>query len=155
MRRKSSIKVVLIFVLVILFLGGAGSLLYFFLLPTDEEKALGVVKEFYYFEQQANSSSAWELFHPELQDRFSRDHYIIDRTELIVNQFGTDTFTYSLSEPEKIENWKMTADSQPITVFKIIATLSLIGKYGHFDYIQYTYVTEVDEEWKILWDFNT
>ncbi|MEW9501546.1 hypothetical protein [Jeotgalibacillus marinus] len=149
MRRKHSLQIPL---LITIFL--AITLLLLLLLPSNADKASATVDEFYQLEQQANYSAAWELFHQEMQERFSKDNYIIDRTDLVVNQFGTDTFTYSLSKPEKVENWKMTADSKPLTAYKIIATLTLVGKYGHFDYVQYIYVTKVDKEWKILWDYK-
>ncbi|WP_235420950.1 hypothetical protein [Jeotgalibacillus soli] len=129
-------------------------LILFILLPSDAEEALETVDLFYRLEQEADFSTSWELFHSEMKNRFPKAGYIQDRAHVFMNHFGVNTYTYTLSEPEEIEDWKMDIDTESIFVYEIIVTQSYIGKYGRFDFIQYVYVSLEEDEWKILWDYN-
>ncbi len=129
-------------------------LLGFLLIRSDAKQAEKTVDLFYSLEQEAKFSSSWELLHSDMKQRFPVENYIQDRSHVFMNHFGVDTFTYSLSKPKKKESWQMTDDAEPVDVYQIIVTKNYEGKYGYFQFIQHTYVTKEDGEWRIMWDFK-
>lgn len=130
------------------------SVLIFIFVPTQAKQAKNLVDSFYMQEQKADYDSSWKLFHPEMKKRFSQKDYIQDRIHTFMGHFGADTFTYSLTKPNKIVDWKMTNDSDPIEVYEIVVTKEYKAKYGHFQFVQYVYVSFKDKEPGILWDFK-
>ncbi|MFC5711341.1 hypothetical protein ACFPU1_00955 [Thalassorhabdus alkalitolerans] len=125
------------------------------LLPSDARKAAKTVEEFYELEQEAKFASSWELFHSSMQEHFPRDSYISDRPHVFQNHFDVEDYEFTMSSPEKIKEWRMFADSEPLEeVYEIVVTKSYVGKYGHFDFVQFVYVTEEEREWRILWDYK-
>ncbi|MCL7746862.1 hypothetical protein [Halalkalibacter alkaliphilus] len=128
--------------------------LLFILIPSESKQASNLVNEFYQAEQKADFASSWELLHPKMQDRFSKSSYMQDRVHTFMNHFGADTYTFSTSRPNRIKNWKMTEESEPIEVYEVIVTKDYNGKYGRFQFVQYTYVFLDNEEPGILWDYK-
>ncbi|MDT8858865.1 hypothetical protein N0O92_01395 [Alkalihalobacillus sp. MEB130] len=124
------------------------------LIPSQSKQADRMVDEFYQAEQKADFASSWELLHPSMQSRFSRASYMQDRVHTFMNHFGADTYTYTTSKPNKINNWKMTDDSEPMEVYEVIVTKNYSGKYGRFQFVQYVYVSLDEEVPGILWDYK-
>jgi len=113
------------------------------------------VDMFYQFEQSGNFAESWELFHPLMQEKFSKGHYVEDRAHVFMNHFDVSTFSYQLDNAEKIEGWKMEEDAEVIDEVYMIPVYQLFeGKYGNFTIMQKVYVAELDGEWRILWDYN-
>lgn len=75
-----------------------------FLFSSSEKQAKEVAEEFYSYEQEGEFSSSWELFHSSMKKKFTKGHYIQDRAHVFMNHFGVDTFTYTLSKPEKLKS---------------------------------------------------
>ena len=95
------------------------------------------------------------MFHPLMQKRFTKGHYIQDRAHVFLNHFGVETFDFTLGDAEKITNWKMTKDDEPLKlVYKVPVTIIYKGKYGNFSIKQDVFVAEEEGEWKILWDYK-
>lgn len=117
--------------------------------------ATQVVHEFYKHEQVGDFSSSWKLFHSSMKEKFSKGVYIQDRAHVFMNHFGVDTFIYTLSKPEKLENWKMSKGAPPLkNIISITVTQTYKGKYGNFDLVQKVYVVKEKTQWSILWDYN-
>ncbi|GEL77286.1 hypothetical protein [Tenuibacillus multivorans] len=120
-----------------------------------ENQATEAVHQFYSLEQDGTFSESWELFHPLMQQKFDKAYYIQDRAHVFMNHFGVSTFSYSLSDATKVSNWMMDSDTEPIDeVFHFTVYQTYKGKYGKFTIAQDVYVTEVKDEWKILWNYN-
>ncbi|MDG5473035.1 hypothetical protein P6709_14880 [Jeotgalibacillus sp. ET6] len=122
--------------------------------PSEKDQVIEAAEEFYTLEQQGEASSSWDYLHPDLQKRFSKDQYIIDRSALLNEHFQSDSFSYSLGSPEKIDSWQMTNEATPLPVYQVEATIRYNSVYGKMEMVQYLYITELNEEWKILWDYN-
>ncbi|MFC0469194.1 hypothetical protein ACFFHM_01155 [Halalkalibacter kiskunsagensis] len=148
MRRQRSPFIIIIPVIFIVVL------LIFMLMPSETNQAKKVVNQFYKYEQKAEFGSSWELFHPEMKNKFSKSAYMQDRVHTFMGHFGAETFTFSKTRPKKIKNWKMTKESDPIEVYEIVVTKDYKGKYGHFTFAQYVYVSLDEEQPNILWDYK-
>ncbi len=130
-------------------------MLIIWILPAGGDKAEKTVRKFYSYEQAGNFSESWEMFHPLMQKRFTKGHYIQDRAHVFLNHFGVETFDFTLGDAEKITNWKMTKDDEPLKlVYKVPVTIIYKGKYGNFSIKQDVFVAEEEGEWKILWDYK-
>ncbi|HLU23417.1 MAG TPA: hypothetical protein VKZ77_13210 [Bacillaceae bacterium] len=148
-------KTTLIFVLVLII-----SIFFCFMIisfitckPTDEVKK--VVTEFYTLEQQGMYSSSWMLFHPIMQEKFKKPHYIQDRAHVFMNHFGVETFSFTIEEPEKLETWKITSDSPTFEdVYKVKVTQTYESKYGNLQILQDVIVIQEEDQWKIAWDYQ-
>jgi hypothetical protein len=122
---------------------------------SPDKQAVAVVKEFYQYEQEGEFSSSWNLFHSTMKERFSKGFYIQDRSHVFMNHFGVETFDFTMSEPEKIEQWKMSKTGPTMKdVYKILVTQTYKGKYGNFDMQQEVFAVQEKNEWKIIWDYN-
>lgn len=124
------------------------------LIPSDSKRVKKVVHDFYQAEQQADFDSSWELLHPEMKKKFSKSAYMQDRVHTFMGHFGADTFTYTMTKPSKIKSWKMTKEADPIEIYEVVVTKNYHGKYGHFGFVQYVYVSLDQEEPGILWDYK-
>ncbi|UOQ94631.1 hypothetical protein MUO14_06690 [Halobacillus shinanisalinarum] len=152
MRKKSKFKmfVALAFLIAVIILIGA-----LFLRQTPSQQAKKTVQSFYEYEQEARFAESWGLFHPLMKEKFTKGHYIQDRAHVFMNHFGVTTFSYSLSNMEKVEGWSMTKDADSIgVVYATTVVQTFKGKYGTFDLHQEVFVTEVEGDWLILWDYN-
>lgn len=135
--------------IVIIFLLVRGSM------GSPDGEAVAVVEEFYRYEQEGEFSSSWSLFHSTMKERFTKGFYIQDRAHVFMNHFGVETFDFKMSEPEHMEDWKMTEDSPTMkNVYKILVTQTYKGKYGNFDLQQEVFAVQEKEKWKIVWDYN-
>ncbi|WP_223701106.1 hypothetical protein [Sutcliffiella deserti] len=154
MRRRNRIHPV-----IVLSLGIGVIVLFVYLLSTilisAEGKAERLVEDFYAYEQEGDYGRSWELMHSSMQERFQRGSYIQDRAHVFNNHFGAETFTYNVSDAEKLKSWKMVKDGETFDLaykFKVEQTYK--GKYGHFLFVQYVYVVKEEKDWRIVWDYN-
>ena len=119
------------------------------------QQAKNAVQQFYSFEQQGEFASSWMLFHPSMKEIFKKGPYIQDRAHVFMNHFGVETFTYTLSKPEKIKNWRMSSETEALHfVYKITVIQTYQSKYGKFHIHQDVYATKENNQWYILWDYN-
>jgi hypothetical protein len=122
---------------------------------SPDEEAAAVVEEFYLYEQEGEFASSWELFHSTMKERFGKGHYIQDRAHVFMNHFGVETFDLAMSEPEKIDQWKMSKTGPAMkNVYKILVTQTYKGTYGNFELAQEVFAVQEKDEWKIVWDYN-
>src|SRR5690606_17000067 len=130
-------------------------LFYTFFLNTPSNQAENAVEEFYSYEQEGAFSDSWEMFHPFMKERFEKGHYLQDRAHVFLNHFGVNTFTFSIEDAEVVHDWQIEEDAGTIDeVYHIPVTQYYQGKYGNFSIVQDVYVTNLDEEWTILWDYK-
>lgn len=115
-----------------------------------------VVSSFYHDEQEGDFGSAWELFHPVMQERFSKNAYVTERSHIYMSHYGVSTFQYKILEEEEVQNWKMAKDQDAFeAAYRFTVELQFKSKFGTFTVLQDVYtVQHDDEEWKIVWDFN-
>jgi DNA polymerase III delta prime subunit len=72
-----------------------------------------------------------------------------------MNHFGVETFDLAMSEPEKIDQWKMSKTGPAMkNVYKILVTQTYKGTYGNFELAQEVFAVQEKDEWKIVWDYN-
>ncbi|CAM3559788.1 hypothetical protein GCM10009865_10810 [Aeromicrobium ponti] len=151
MRHKNTGKILLAIPVFVL----TAILLINILFSSPDQHAINAVDEFYSFEQQGEFSSSWGMFHPWMKEKFAKGHYIQDRAHVFMNHFGVDTFSYSLSEPEELKNWKPVKEGPSFkNIYKINVTQTYKGKYGNFDIQQEVFAVKDKDEWTILWDYK-
>src|SRR5437868_4025825 len=80
------------------------------------KQAKGVVDEFYHYEQAGDYTKSWMLFHSAMKGKFSKSSYIQARPHVFINDFGVETFSYTIGKPEKLSNWKMTKTGPTIKI---------------------------------------
>ncbi|GGB37755.1 hypothetical protein F3157_20405 [Virgibacillus dakarensis] len=128
---------------------------YFYLHKSPEDMAVAAVDTFYTYEKNGAFSDSWAMFHPQMKEKFDKVQYLQIRPHVFMNDFGVTTFTYTLGEPEEVKDWQMEEGAEPIDLaYKVTVTQSFGGKFGNFSIIQDVYVTAVDEEWVVLWDYR-
>ena len=114
-----------------------------------------VVSSFYHYEQEGDFGSAWELFHPVMKERFSKNAYVTERSHIYMGHYGVSTFTYEILEEEEVQNWKMAKDQEAFpTAYRLTAEQQFKSKFGTFKVVQDIYAVQHEDEWKIVWDFN-
>ncbi|MGM0855010.1 MAG: hypothetical protein ACQEWI_20785 [Bacillota bacterium] len=114
-----------------------------------------VIKEFYQFEQSGDFGNAWELFHPEMQNKFPKSSYIQTKNHVFMGHMGVDEFDVEVGKIEKLE--KFTFNEEGLTfknVRKAEVDLFFDSQFGELTISQTCYVTLEEGEWKILWDYN-
>ncbi|MFD2637344.1 hypothetical protein [Piscibacillus salipiscarius] len=122
---------------------------------SPEEEATETVHKFYQFEQDGAFSHSWELFHPLMQKKFEKGYYIQDRAHVFMNHFGVQSYTYSLSGPTEVQDWSMESGAEVIErLYKFEIAKTYKGKYGNFTIVQDVYATELEDGWRVLWDYN-
>jgi hypothetical protein len=122
---------------------------------SSQKQPEAVVREFYEYEQQGDFGSAWELFHSAMKKRFPKNGYVTERSHIYMSHYGVTTFDFTVSNPEKIKNWKMTKDGPTIKeVYKVEVQQTFLSKFGTFTIQQYVYVVKEKDKWKIAWEFG-
>ncbi|REE92789.1 hypothetical protein A8990_10387 [Paenibacillus taihuensis] len=121
----------------------------------DDEQAQAAVEQFYEYEQQGDYGSAWELFHPEMQQRFNKAEYIQNRAHILMQDFGVNTFDVHIGSPTRIADWKMSADAAPIPlVYEFHVEESFHSEYGNFTINQPCFAAYESGKWKVLWSYE-
>lgn len=115
----------------------------------------GLVDQFYQYEQKGDFGSAWDLFHAEMKERFSKNAYVTERSHIYMSHFGVTTFAYSIVGEEELAKWKM-AEAGPLftNVTKVTVELQFHSKFGVFTMIQDVFVVKEDGSLKLLWEFR-
>jgi hypothetical protein len=114
-----------------------------------------VIKEFYQFEQSGDFGNAWELFHPEMQNKFPKSSYIQTKNHVFMGHMGVDEFEVEVGKIEKLE--KFTFNEEGLTfknVRKAEVALFFDSQFGELTISQTCYVALEEGEWKILWDYS-
>lgn len=120
-----------------------------------EKEALKAVETFYELESSGHFGESWEMFHPLMKEKFSRNHYIQDRAHVFLNHFGVEKFTVTIGKPNHYSEWQMDSHSPVLEdVYKIPIIMTFKGKYGNFDIHQDVFSHKVDGEWMILWSYD-
>jgi hypothetical protein len=121
----------------------------------SQKQPEAVVREFYEYEQHGDFGSAWELFHSAMKKRFPKNGYVTERSHIYMSHYGVTTFDFTVSDAEKIINWKMTKDGPTIKeVYKVEVQQTFLSKFGTFTIQQDVYVVKEKDEWKIAWKFG-
>ncbi|WP_299743025.1 hypothetical protein [Rossellomorea sp. y25] len=114
-----------------------------------------VIKEFYQFEQSGDFGNAWELFHPEMQNKFPKSSYIQTKNHVFMGHMVVDEFEVEVGKIEKLE--KFTFNEEGLTfknVRKAEVDLFFDSQFGELTISQTCYVALEEGEWKILWDYS-
>jgi hypothetical protein len=116
---------------------------------------VNVIKAFYKHEQKQEFWNSYELFHPYMKERFTREHYIDRRIHIFVNHFGVETYDLEFGQSKKIKNWKMSDDHEPLEeVYKVPVTKTYESTFGRFSIVQNVYSVKEDGNWYVLWDYH-
>ncbi|WP_077624653.1 hypothetical protein [Sediminibacillus massiliensis] len=127
-------------------------LVYFIFSPGNQARR--VVDDFNRYEQEGMFAESYGLFHSLMKEKFDKGHYIQDRAHVFMNHFGVETFAYSIDDVDKLKNWRMAKESEPLEeVFKVTVTQVYKGKYGNFKIVQDVYAAKDDNKWTILWSY--
>lgn len=136
---SSALLLILILIITLLSLGA-------------EEK---VVKQFYKYEQEQEFWNSYELFHPQMKERFSRSRYIDQRAHIFVDHFDVDTYDLEVGNSKKIKEWQMSEDHEPLTnVYEIPVTKTYRSQFGEFSILQSVYAVKESGEWYVMWNYN-
>ena len=152
-RRRGVSKTIVPLVLGILMIGSLVWLIAGFF--SDERQAKGVVREFYTYEQEGAFAESWELFHTVMKAKFPKGHYLQDRAHVFMNHFGVETFSFTISDEEKLDSWSIEKGAKPLKdVYKMTVIQTYKGKYGNFDLQQDVFAVKEKGEWKVLWSYQ-
>ncbi|PMC36586.1 hypothetical protein CJ195_14215 [Bacillus sp. UMB0899] len=150
-RRRNPIPLVIVIILIMTVLVVSVRLFTSFSNSDPED----VVSRFYHYEQEGDFGSAWELFHPVMQERFSKNAYVTERSHIYMGHYGVSTFEYEIEEEEEIQNWKMAEEQEAFsTAYRLSAEQQFKSKFGTFTIMQDVYAVQHEGEWKIVWDYN-
>lgn len=153
MKKQSPGKKLLLFLLLLIMITAAT--FYFFNSKSPKNLAMEAVSIFYSFEQDGAFSDSWAMFHPLMQEKFPKVDYLQDRPHVFLKHFDVTTFSYTVEEVSEIKSWQMEEGAAPIDlVYQVTVSQVFNGKYGNFTIVQQVFVTELDGEWRILWDYN-
>jgi hypothetical protein len=138
------------------------SLLLYLLLPsspttttTSGDPVVQVVNQFYNYEKKGDFGSSWDLFHPQMQERFTKEAYIQQRAHIFMQQFGVDTFDFKLGSSEAVSSWQMSSKAPVFTkVHKVPVTQFYNSRFGNFALQQDVYVAQEADQWLILWAYS-
>ena len=121
--------------------------------PQDPNK---VVEQFYAYEQSGDFGSAWELFHPLMKEKFTKQSYIHTRARVFLQDFGVETFEVEIGKFVLEPSWKMSPTSSPLSNVQMVpVTLVYHSIFGNLKIEQEVYVAKDDElQYGILWPFS-
>jgi len=151
-RRKPPSTVFFIFVVCI----GVIVLIPFILFRSSPaQQAKAVTEAFYKHEQEGDFGGSWELFHSQMQEKFSKSDYIQTRNHVFVGHFGVTTFDLKVGKPDLLGTWKMAKESPPLKdVYTIPINQVYKSSFGTFTIEQDIFVAKEEGEWKILWSYQ-
>ncbi|KJD46510.1 hypothetical protein [Paenibacillus terrae] len=121
----------------------------------EGDQALEALNEFYMMEQAGNFGDSWELFHSQMKKRFEKSTYVQQRAHVFMQDMGTDTFTFELSEPQAEYDIRTEQSGDELgKAYRITVTQHYKTRFGTFDIVQPCYVTQEGEEWRVLWIYK-
>lgn len=115
--------------------------------------AAEVVEEFYTYEQEGDFGSSWKLFHPIMQERFTKNGYVTERSHIYMSHYGVTTFSFEIIEHEKINTWK-TENKTFQDVQRIEVKQKFKSKFGIFSVTQNVFAVKEKDDWRLLWEFK-
>lgn len=122
---------------------------------SPRHQAKETIETFYRYEQGGQYAGSWNLFHSQMKVKFDKGHYLQDRAHVFMNHFGVTTFSFSLSDVDKLSEWQLDKDAEVLQdVYKVAVTQTFKGKYGNFALIQDVYAVKEKGEWKVLWNYR-
>ncbi|MGG1685703.1 hypothetical protein [Pseudalkalibacillus sp. NRS-1564] len=152
-RRKRGGSGKVIFSLIVLLLLGGSIAIWIWQQPKSQ--AVATVKEFYLYEQSGDFKKAWNLFHPEMQNRFSDEQYSQLRSQLITQDIGATSFTFDIGKVKIKKNWRSGVNGVIMKkVYTMKVTLQFHDQFGNFDLVQEVFVIKEEGEYKVLWDYK-
>lgn len=114
-----------------------------------------VLEQFYQYEQAGDFGSSWELFHPQMKEKFKKDSYIQQRAHVFMQHFGVSTFEYQLGQATELTDWEMSPGATKLAeVIKIPATLSYYSSFGDFVIQQDVFLAVDQDQYTILWAYS-
>ncbi|GAK41100.1 hypothetical protein PUW24_13505 [Paenibacillus urinalis] len=121
----------------------------------EEEDARKVIEQFYTYEQEGDFGSSWELFHSLLQERYKKPDYVQTRAHVFMQHFGTNTFKYEVSEPERLFDVQLIEGKEALAeVYQFTVTQIYHSSFGNFKMVQPVYASQESGEWRVLWSFD-
>lgn len=121
---------------------------------TDGYQARKSVVQFYEFEQNGNYGSAWELFHSNMHEKFSKEVYIQKRAEVFMQQLGASTFEFEVNKSKNVGTWGMSAASPALSnVQRVHVTQHMLTVFGELELDQEIFVVEENDEWRLLFSY--
>ncbi|WP_454189937.1 hypothetical protein [Paenibacillus sp. Marseille-Q7038] len=122
---------------------------------TNEEEAVKIVEQFYDYEQEGDFGSSWELFHSLMKERYKKPDYVQTRAHVFMRHFGTNTFQYERSEPERKFDVQLVEGKEALKeVYLITVTQIYHSSFGNFKIVQPVYAAEESGDWRVLWSFQ-
>lgn len=114
-----------------------------------------VVVQFYQYEKAGDFGSSWELFHSLVKEKFNKNDYIQRRANTFMEDFGVETFDFTLGDAITEGSWKMSPLSPVLTnVTRIPVTLLYHSRFGDFKLMQDVFVVKEKEQYRVLWSFS-
>jgi hypothetical protein len=155
MQARNHRKLIYSFILIVMIICIVSVVLFFFLVTSPSNQAKEAVETFYSYEQDGNFAESWKMFHPFVKERLEKNNYLEDRVHLLFNDFGVHSFTFSVEDPELIRDWQMDEETDPIDeVYRTEVRQYFEGVFGNLEIVQSVYVTNLDGEWTVLWDYK-
>lgn len=150
-RRSNKLPLIIVIIVIIVLL----IITVRFLTGFGEKGPEDVVDAFYQYEKEGDFGSAWELFHPSMQERFTKNAYVTERSHIYMSHYGVDTFTFDLDGEEEVENIRMEKDGEVFqTAYYMKVHQTFKSKFGTFTISQDVYAVKHEEEWKVVWNFK-
>ncbi|WP_273124309.1 hypothetical protein [Bacillus weihaiensis] len=150
-RRSNNIGPILMVIVVMILL----VIIVFQFIPSlGEKEPKEIVEMFYEYEQAGDFGSAWELFHPAMQERFSKNAYVTERSHIYMSHYGVTTFDFELNGEDEVKAFKMADKTEEYPfAYRTEVTQSFKSKFGIFKVEQEVYAVEHEGVWKIMWRF--
>ncbi|MFC0272254.1 hypothetical protein ACFFIX_12490 [Metabacillus herbersteinensis] len=151
MRRRKERTIPIIFVSLIFL----GFLIWSLSLFFNQSAPKDVVESFYKYEQEGDFGSAWDLFHPIMKDKFSKNAFVTERSHIYMGHYAVSTFKFELGDSKKLKKWKMSKDGPEFKdPYSVIVEQNFKSKFGTFTIKQEVYVIKYKDEWKVVWEYN-
>ncbi|BCB05727.1 hypothetical protein [Bacillus sp. KH172YL63] len=152
MRRKSpvpliagAIAVILILVALFMLVGSTQE-------PDTPEEVIGA---FYHYEKDGDFGNAWELFHSEMKNKFSKSSYIQTKNHVFMGHMGVDTFKVEVGKVEKEKNFTFNSEGLRFkNVRKAEVNLYFDSQFGKLVVTQTCYLAMEKGKWRVLWDYH-
>ncbi|MGP3562251.1 hypothetical protein [Geobacillus subterraneus] len=125
-------------------------------LSDERQEAKQAVDAFYRHEQAGDFGSSWELFHPQMKEKFPKDVYIQRRAHVFMQDFGVETFEYRLGEVKHLSSWSMSDKQKPFRdVYRVRVIQTFHSAFGVFEIHQDVFVAKKNGKWSVLFPYDS
>jgi hypothetical protein len=121
--------------------------------PTSSNPPSLAVDQFYRYEQRGDYGSAWELFHPMMKQKFTKEAYIQQRAHLFMEHLGAATFSFELGQAASLSTWQFGKQTLR-DIYQIPVTQTFHTTFGDFTITQNAFVIKEKDQWQLLWPFS-